>query len=49
MGRDNGTSIDYDHLGLFAYKDAPSDIYQRIANWLKEIEITKTTSSPADP
>ncbi|TGL93306.1 alpha/beta hydrolase [Leptospira barantonii] len=50
-GRDNGMSIDYDHLGLFAYEDAPSDIYQRIADWLKEkeVEITKASSTPANP
>lgn len=46
-GRDNGASIDYDHLGLFAYEDAPSDIYQKIADWLKET--TKVFSSPTNP
>ncbi|WP_036068856.1 alpha/beta hydrolase [Leptospira noguchii] len=46
-GRDNGTSIDYDHLGLFAYEDAPSDIYQKIADWLKET--TKVFSNPTNP
>ncbi|MBM9579524.1 alpha/beta hydrolase [Leptospira sp. 201903070] len=50
-GRDNGMAIDYDHLGLFAYEDAPSDIYQRIANWLKETEAEpkKVSSNPANP
>ncbi|MFB5650990.1 alpha/beta hydrolase [Leptospira wolffii] len=33
-GRDNGAAIDYDHLSLFAHEDAPSTIYQRIADWL---------------
>ncbi len=44
-------AIDYDHLGLFAYEDAPSDIYQRIANWLKETEAEpkKVSSNPANP
>ncbi|WP_246836040.1 alpha/beta hydrolase [Leptospira yasudae] len=50
-GRDNGMSIDYDHLGLFAYEDAPGDIYQKIADWLKEKEpeTTKAASTPANP
>ncbi|MGJ4787184.1 alpha/beta hydrolase [Leptospira koniambonensis] len=33
-GRDNGGKIDYDHLSLFAHESAPSDIYQKIADWL---------------
>ncbi|TGK07391.1 alpha/beta hydrolase [Leptospira semungkisensis] len=35
-GRDNGGSIDYDHISLFAHEDAPSDIYQKIADWLSK-------------
>ncbi len=34
IGRDNGGTIDYDHLSLFAHEDAPSEIYQKIADWL---------------
>ncbi|TGK36018.1 alpha/beta hydrolase [Leptospira gomenensis] len=50
-GRDNGMSIDYDHLGLFAYEDAPSELYQKIADWLKRSvsETKKTSSNPASP
>ncbi|EQA45510.1 alpha/beta hydrolase family protein [Leptospira broomii serovar Hurstbridge str. 5399] len=36
IGRDNRGSIDYDHLSLFAHEDAASEIYQRIADWLKK-------------
>ncbi|XDD50008.1 alpha/beta hydrolase [Leptospira sp. WS92.C1] len=50
-GRDNGMTIDYDHLGLFASEDAPSDLYQKIADWLKELEPgpKKVASTPANP
>ncbi|TGK11943.1 alpha/beta hydrolase [Leptospira fletcheri] len=36
IGRDNRANIDYDHLSLFAHEGAASEIYQKIADWLKK-------------